>query len=556
MNIIPENLKKYQKFISLVLKYRNSDILSAASDKALDELAEDQELSEESNRYTSPEELVEDLKNMGPTYVKIGQTLSTRPDLLPEPYLLALATLQDDVEEIPYSEIQKIVEEELGTKISKAFLSFETQPLASASIGQVHKAVLRSGKEVAVKIQRPGIRKNFIEDLDTLKELSDFAVKHSKTAKKYGIDDVLDEMRHILIHELDYSREAQNLIALGKNLEKFEHIVIPQPVLDYSTSKILTMDFVEGQKITSVHGIQKTETDFSVLIDELVEAYLQQIIYDGFAHADPHPGNVHLTKDRKIALMDLGMVAKFSPNLQEQILKLLIAISKYNGEEVSKVLLEISQDDKNADIIGFKKEINRIVLDSQNRNAAEMQTGKMLIRMNKIAAEKGIRIAVELNILGKILLNLDQIVAVLAPQYDLAENMKQILEKMMVKKMAHEAQPENFFAQLIETKKLAENLPERLNKITENLAQNQFQLKIDAIDEERFTDAFQKVANRISIALIIAALIIGSSLLMRVPNFQIFGISIAMFFFIIASVFGLWLAYKMVMKDEDFKRKK
>ena len=176
--------------------------------------------------------------------------------------------------------------------------------------------------------------------------------------------------------------------------------------------------------------------------------------------------------------------------------------------------------------------------------------------MNKIAAEKGIRIAVELNILGKILLNLDQIVAVLAPQYDLAENMKQILEKMMVKKMAHEAQPENFFAQLIETKKLAENLPERLNKITENLAQNQFELKIDAIDEERFTDAFQKVANRISIALIIAALIIGSSLLMRVPNFQIFGISIAMFFFIIASVFGLWLAYKMVMKDEDFKRKK
>ena len=154
------------------------------------------------------------------------------------------------------------MEEELGTKISKAFLSFDTQPLASASIGQVHKAVLRSGKEVAVKIQRPGIRKNFIEDLDTLKELSDLAVKHSKTAKKYGIDDVLDEMRHILIHELDYSREAQNLIALGKNLEKFEHIVIPQPVLDYSTSKILTMDFVEGQKITSVHGIQKTETDF------------------------------------------------------------------------------------------------------------------------------------------------------------------------------------------------------------------------------------------------------------------------------------------------------
>ena len=145
-------------------------------------------------------------------------------------------------------------------------------------MGKFTKRFLRSGKEVAVKIQRPGIRKNFIEDLDTLKELSDLAVKHSKT-KKYGIDDVLDEMRHILIHELDYNREAQNLIALGKNLEKFEHIVIPQPVLDYSTSKILTMDFVEGQKSLLFMEFKKKETDFSVLIDELVEAYLQQIIF-------------------------------------------------------------------------------------------------------------------------------------------------------------------------------------------------------------------------------------------------------------------------------------
>lgn len=554
MSILPENLKRYQKFALFILKYRNSEIFNKASENALSDFAEEDIIENED--YSKPEELVEDLKNMGPTYVKIGQTLSTRPDLMPENYLKALETLQDNVEEISYDEVQKIVEEEIGTKISKAFESFEVKPIASASIGQVHRAKLHSGKEVVVKIQRPGIRKNFIEELDTLKKVSNLAVKHSKTAKKYAIDDVLDEMRFILLNELDYSKEAQNLITLGKNLENFTHIIVPQPILDYSTSKILTMDFVDGKKITSIHSIQKIETDFSVLVDDLIEAYLKQIIVDGFAHADPHPGNVHLTKDNQIALMDLGMVAKFTPKLQENILKLLIAISNYNGDEVAKILLDISNYEKDADVESFRKEISRIVMNSQNKSAHEMQTGKQLIQMNQVAAEKGIKIAVELNILGKILLNLDQIVAVLAPNYDLQNAIKKSVEKLMKKKMAEELKPENFFAQMIETKRFTENLPERLNKITENLAQNQFQIKVDAIDEQRFTDAFQKVANRISIALIIAALIIGSSLLMKVPNFQIFGISIAMFFFVIASLFGLWLAYKMVVKDEDFNRKK
>ena len=554
MSTIPEKFSNYTKFISFILKYWNSDVFKAASENALNsENFDDSEYD-----YKNPEELAEDLKNMGPTYIKLGQLLSTRPDLIPEPYMKALEALQDDVEEIPYSEVQKIVEEEIGQRISKAFESFEVQPLASASIGQVHLAILRSGKKVAVKIQRPGVRKNFTEDLDTLKELTDLAVKHSKTAKKYAVDEILDELRFILLNELDYVKEAENLIALGENTKKYPKIVIPQPVEGYSTSKILTMDYIDGQKITSISPISRIETNYKPLVDELVAAYLKQIIFDGFAHADPHPGNVHLTTDNKIALMDLGMVAKFGPDLREHILKLLIAISKYNGEETANVLLKMSEYDKNADLVGFRKEINRLVLDSQNKTAKDLQTGRLLIQMNKVAAEKSIKLPVELNILGKILMNMDQIVAVLTPDYDLQRAIERNVEKLMQKKMLQELKPDNFFAQALEAKKLTEKLPERLNTITEKLANNEFEIKIDAIDEQRLTDGFQKVANRISIGLIIAALIIGAALLMRIPStFTLLGYpGLAMILFSIAAVIGLWLVLKMILKDEDLKLRK
>ncbi|ACU07920.1 Ubiquinone biosynthesis monooxygenase UbiB [Flavobacteriaceae bacterium 3519-10] len=557
MATIPEKFNNYSKFISFIYKYWNSDVFKTASENALNNTP-DHDTAEDYPSYQEPEELAEDLKKMGPTYVKLGQLLSTRPDLMPEPYIKALESLQDDVEAIPYTIIQQIVEEETGQRISKAFESFDEEPLASASIGQVHRAVLRSGKHVAVKIQRPGIRKKFLEDLDTLKEMTDFAVKLNQTAKKYAVDYVLDELRFILLNELDYIKEAENLRALGKNLEDYTRIFVPQPIDGYTTSKILTMEYVDGKKVTSVSPLSRTEYDYTPLVDELVAVYMKQIIIDGFAHADPHPGNVHLTKDHKLALMDLGMVAKFGPELREYILKLMIAISKYNGAEVAKVLLQMSEYEKDADLQNFQKEINRLVMEAQNKTANDMQTARMLIQMNRVAADNGIKLAVELNIFGKILMNMDQIVAVLAPNYDLQKAIERNVESMMQKKVLNELKPEHFFTQLLEAKKLAERLPERLNIISERMANNEFEIKIDAIDEQRLTDGFQKVANRISIGLIIAALIIGAALLMKVPtSFTVLGYpGLAMIFFCAAAVFGVWLVLKMILNDEELKSKK
>ncbi|RYM32802.1 AarF/ABC1/UbiB kinase family protein [Brumimicrobium glaciale] len=554
MGILPDQYDKYVRFFKFMLKYWNSDVFSFSGDEI--QSADKENIADEFDH--TPEELTEDLKKMGPTYVKLGQLLSTRPDLLPPHFMEALATLQDDVDEVEYEVVEEIFKEEIGVRISKAFLSFDKEPLASASIGQVHKAVTLSGQVVAVKIQRPGIRKRFIEDLDTLMELSKKAESISKVARSYSLHTVIEELRYILLKELDYNLEAQNLLTLKTNLKSFHHLFIPAPVLDYCSSRVLTMDFVEGNKITKVSPLKIMDLDMVPLIDDLIKGYLNQIIIDGFAHADPHPGNVYLTPDNKIALMDAGMVAKFSNQMQETILKLMIGLSNYDSSRVTDLLLSISEyDDKDVDLALFTKNIERKIQESQNQKAKDLQTGRTLIEINQMAAKQNIHIPVDLNVLGKILLNMDQIVATLTPEYDMQKTVKEYAKHLMQKRMKEDLKPGNLMELFLEMKDLTESLPYRINKFTENLAENKIRIKVDTIDEDRFTGAFQKVANRITAGLIIAALIIGAAMLVQIPSsFTVFGYpAFAFVLFIIAALIGMYLLYQILFVDESKKQK-
>jgi ubiquinone biosynthesis protein len=268
MTDITDSLIRYKKFITFIWKYRNSEIFKDDNEKSSSE-------STDEVTYKKPQELADDLKNMGPTFVKLGQLLSTRPDLIPEAYMDALTELQDDVDSIPFEQVREIVEEEIGQRLSRAFQSFDEQPLASASIGQVHRAVMKNGRLVAVKIRRPGIKKNIIEELDELRRIAELAVKHFAAAHRYSVDEILEEFRFMLLQELDYHREADNLLTLGKNLKQFKHIFVPQPVADYSSSRVLTMDFVDGEKVTEISPLKKLENSYEFLVKELVEAYLK-----------------------------------------------------------------------------------------------------------------------------------------------------------------------------------------------------------------------------------------------------------------------------------------
>ncbi len=549
MSILPDEYDKYIRFFRFIIKYWNSQLFTAVNDEDvnLDNL-------DPKDLDPSPEELTEDLQKMGPTYVKLGQLLSTRPDILPQPYLDALAELQDDGDVIPYREVEKIFSEEIGIRISKAFETFEEEPMASASIGQVHLATLRSGKKVAVKIQRPDVRKRFVEDLETLMTITEKAEKYNETARNFSVHEIIEELRYILLQELDYVQEAQNLGLLKENLKDFKYLFVPAPIPNYYSQRVLTMEYADGQKVTSISTVALMELPRKAFVDDLVKGYLKQITVDGFAHADPHPGNVHLTRNHQLALMDLGMVARFSQDMQGDILKIMIHLGNHESDRLVDVLIEMSTyDEDQADIERFRKHVSRLVQENKNSKASELKTGQLILKSNQIAAHNGIHLPTELSILGKILLNLDQIVAVLAPNYNLQKTVRDYVQDLFRKRVKNEIKSGHVLETLLESKEFAERLPYRLNKISENLSQNKFKIQVDAFDEHRFVIALQKVANRIALGLIIAALIIGAAMLVRIPStWNIFGYpSFAIILFLFAVSIGIYLVYTILFTDES-----
>ena len=327
ISLKPQHLSRYRQIAWIFIKYGRSDLVKETG--LTETLAAEERVAPA--EAAKADELAQDLEKLGPTFVKLGQLLSSRVELLPQAYLDALSRLQDKVEPFGFAEVEKIVSSELGVRMSKAFAGFEDQPMAAASLGQVQRATLRDGRPVAVKVQRPGIREQMVEDLDALEDIAEFLDQHTQLGRRYEFCQLLEQFRRSLLQELDYRLEANNLSTIRDQLRDFPHIIIPAPVADYCTSRVLTMEFVPGRKITELSPLTKMEFDGAALAEELFRAYLTQILVHGFFHADPHPGNVFLTPDHRIALLDLGMVGRILPRLQEDLLQLLLAIAEGRG---------------------------------------------------------------------------------------------------------------------------------------------------------------------------------------------------------------------------------
>jgi predicted unusual protein kinase regulating ubiquinone biosynthesis (AarF/ABC1/UbiB family) len=488
---------------------------------------------------------------MGPTFVKLGQFLSTRGDILPPVYLDALARLQDSVGPFSFEEVNQIVSEELGVRLSKAFAIFEEQPIAAASLGQVHRAQLRDGTIVAVKVQRPNIRERMREDLEALDTMAEVVERRSEFGKRHGVVAMVDEFRKALMRELDYGLEARNLRILGENLAHFENIIVPSPVKDYVTSRVLTMEYITGRKVTALGPLARMELDGAPLAEDLTRAYLHQILVDGFFHADPHPGNIFLTDDGRLAFLDLGMVAQISPGMQESLLKLVLAISEGRSEDVSELVMSMGAPRPDADPDGVRRDIAEMVLGFQGLKMREIAMGKTLFESARIAADGGYRQPRELTLLGKTLLNVDEVARRLDPEFEpnaaIRRNAAEIMRHRMIKSLS----PGRLFDSLLELKGLAEKLPRRMNQLVDAIAENKLKINVDAIDEALLMEGAQKVANRITMGLMISAMIVGAALLMRIDtSFRILGYpGIAILFFFFAAVGAVWLGCNILFAD-------
>jgi ubiquinone biosynthesis protein len=545
----PQHLNRYRQIAWLLVKYGHSDLVKQTG---LNETLE-AEQRVTPKEAAKAEELADDLEKLGPTFVKLGQLLSTRIELMPQAYIEALTRLQDKVEPFGFGEVEQIVSSELGVRIAKAFSEFESKPTASASLGQVHLARLRDGKPVAVKVQRPGIREAVLSDLDALYELAEFFDRHTEFGKRYQFRQMLEEFRKSLLRELDYRLEAQNLITMHANMRSYPRIIVPLPIDDYCTARVLTMEYVPGKKITEMSPLARMEFDGEALAEEVFRAYLEQILVQGFFHADPHPGNVFITEDYRIALLDLGMVGRIMPRLQEDLIQLLLAISEGRGEEAADIAIKIGDTRDMSDDQGFRRRIGEIVAVQKTATVTQMEVGRLVLEVTQVAAASGIRVPPELTMLGKTLLNLDQVGRTLAPEFDpnasIRRNSAQILRQRLLKSLS----PGNLFSGILEVKDLIQRLPARLNKFIDSIANNEFKVKVDAIDERKLMVGFQKVANRITVGLIVASLIVGAALLMRVEtSFRIWGYpGLAIIFFLGAAAAGVVLLINILFYDKS-----
>ena len=550
MKISPQYLKRYREIGKLLWKYGRSDLVTQMDID--DDVPPEDRKPIDTSGETSPSNLADDLEAMGPTYVKLGQVLSSRPDLVPPAYIKALARLQDKVKPFPYADVEKIVEAELGVRISKLFSRFDPEPIAGASLGQVHKAALRDGREVVVKVQRPGVPQQVAEDFEVLKEIATFLDKHTEVGKRHRFAAILEELRASIMNELNYEREAQNLVAVGQNLAEFPLIQIPQPVADYSTKRVLTMDYVEGRKITKISPVARLEMDGAELAEELFRAYLKQVLVDGLFHADPHPGNVFVTDDDRIALLDLGMVGHTTPSMQTSLLKVLISISEGKAEEAADVVIQISETTKQFDATVFKKRIAQLVMERQGQALKQINVGKTLLDVTRAAADLGLYVPSDLTMLGKTLLQLDEVGRILDPDFDPDAAIRRNATEIMTKRLSKDTSKGSIFTTLLDLKEFAAGLPVRLNKIMDAVANKDLEMKVRAVDAPIIMDALHKIANRVTSGLILAALIVGASLMMRIETpWMLFGYpGLAIVTFLAAAGGGFWLVINIFVQDK------
>ena len=551
----PRHLGRYRDIGRLLLKYGRSDLVRQAGlDTALvDDV-------EPAGARAEGDELAADLERLGPTFIKLGQLLSTRADLLPPPYLDSLARLQDDLEPFAFDEVRTTIEDELGVRLSRIFDDFDETPLAAASLGQVHAATLRphggaGGRDVVVKVQRPGIRRQVFDDLEVLENIAGKLEAHTEQGRLFAVSDLVAQFRRSLLDELDYRKEAANLIRLREIVSERPLLVVPSPYDDFSTGRVLTMQRIPGRKITEISPLARLEIDGPALARALFDAYLDQILVEGFFHADPHPGNVLLTPDGRLGLIDVGMVARVTPEMREHLIRLLMAVGERRGEEVARLAMGMSEPTDDCDARHFTGEVADLVERYATTSVGQLDAGRLVLDLTRACAAAGLKPPPEMSMVGKALLNLDMVARILDPDVEPVS----IVQDRALELVRGGVTPtlSGMINAAMDARDFAEHLPGRVNRAMDALASGKFELRVDAFDETAFLRGLHRMANRIAIGLVLAALIIGAALLSRVKTDVTIGgyPAIAFVLFLLAALGGAWLCLTIALSDRKLRGK-
>jgi ubiquinone biosynthesis protein len=347
--------------------------------------------------------LVQALEELGPTFVKLGQILSTRPDLVPPEFVVELARLQDQVAPFPFAEARELIEGELGASLEQCFASFEAVPLAAASLSQVHAATLPGGVEVVVKVQRPGIEEIISTDLDILRDLARLAEEQVPELELYDIPSMVEEFAHTLRGELDFRREGHNADRFRRNFADNPMLYIPRVYWKLSTRRILTLERIRGIKIDDLEALEAAGLDRHFLALHATEIVMQEVFEDGFFHADPHPGNLFALPGEAIAAMDFGMVGRLARPLREQMVPLFTAVVRRDAEAIVEHLLRLSIVGRGVDRAGLRRDLEWLLQKYAGRPLSEVRANEVLEEALPIVFRRRLRLPNDLWLLSRML---------------------------------------------------------------------------------------------------------------------------------------------------------
>lgn len=551
-------LARTAQILKFLLKYRSAGIFSGLDQDAVLQQAEAEADERAEGQHGKPDEFVDDLEALGPTFIKLGQALSTRPDMVPAEYLAALERMQDKVQPLAIDVVREVIEEDLGVRMGHLFVEFDEKPLGSASLAQVHRAVLRGGREVAVKVQRPDAITSVRADLESLRSIASKIDRGTDMGRRVRFGDWVHEFARTLLAELDYRLEAESLQRFHDHLQAYPQLRVPCPVWSLCGKRVLTMDLVRGRKVTDITGLQRTEQPLDELAAQLLRAYLDQAFVNGEIHADPHPGNLLLTDDGRLAIFDLGMIAHVPPKRRDRLLKLLFAAVDGRGEDVANEGVSISTRLEDFDEERYMREVGQLVASYAARSGGRtVSEGRLVLDLTRIATACGLRTPPELSLLGKTLLNLESICDALDPDMDAKDVVRDHLEEVMRQRLRKSLSPAGLAGELIEVEGLVREAPRKLNNLLTLLADNRLKIRMEGLDDSKLMENLQKIANRITVGLIIAALLVSSALMMRTSSgFTLFGYpAIAIVLFLVAAFLGLFVVVSVILTDHRARPK-
>lgn len=463
-------------------------------------------------QYLCAENMARAFEELGACFIKLGQMLSTRSDLLPRPYIVALSRLQYTITPVPGTQIAAVIEADLGASLADLFSSFDFEPVATASIAQVHKALLHDGSSVAIKVQRPGIQQQVEMDIEVLLEIARFLTRYTSLGMHYDLVSIVQEIKFSLFQELDFFQEATHTESIGQHIRTFRHLTTPMIYSAYSSRRVLTLSFIPGRHLAQIPNDELNRFAPTAIAKELLFAYFKQVIINGVFHCDPHPGNLLLTDDGRLALLDFGMVGRLDEDQREKLILLLLAFSERQGERVANVYLEMVEVPQNFDRRAFTQNICKLVGHYHDSSKQGLEIGRALLDLVKVANSYHISIPHNFTLLGKTLLNLDGTLYRLSPNLDLIQVMHRFLPQIIQQRMFSQISLGRSILWLLDAKRLAENMLHTSNALLERLASEQ---SSSCKRAERLDETISRGFRQLSLGVVLSSLIFSLGLFVR-----------------------------------------